>query len=67
MKEYGKLLDGNARARRFSGLVKDVHEFLLDLPLKPPPGRLDLDVTVQDSCHPRMPSASAERRVMSWR
>jgi glycolate oxidase iron-sulfur subunit len=32
-------------------MVKDVHEFLLELPLKPPAGRLDLDVTVQDSCH----------------
>lgn len=51
MKEYGELLDGDERARRFSGLVKDVHEFLLELPLKPPAGRLELDVTVQDSCH----------------
>jgi glycolate oxidase iron-sulfur subunit len=51
MKEYGELLDGDDRARRFAGLVKDVHEFLLELPLKPPTGRLDLDVTVQDSCH----------------
>ncbi len=51
MKEYGGLLVGDERARRFSALVKDVHEFLLELPLKPPAGRLDLDVTVQDSCH----------------
>lgn len=51
MKEYGDLLEGDERASRFSALVKDVHEFLLELPLKPPRGRLDLDVTVQDSCH----------------
>ena len=50
MKEYGELLDGDDRARQFSGMVKDVHEFLLALPMAPP-GRLDLDVTVQDSCH----------------
>jgi glycolate oxidase iron-sulfur subunit len=51
MKEYGELLAGDKRAQRFSGMVKDVHEFLLDLPLRPPSGRADLDVTVQDSCH----------------
>lgn len=51
MKEYHELLAGDERARRFSLLVKDVHEFLLDLPMKPPTGGLDISVTVQDSCH----------------
>ena len=51
MKEYGDLFSGNERAHRLSALVKDVHEFLLDLPLNPPSGRLDIGVTVQDSCH----------------
>jgi glycolate oxidase iron-sulfur subunit len=51
MKEYAELLEGDPRAARFAGLVRDIHEFLLDLPLAPPPGRLDLDITVQDSCH----------------
>jgi glycolate oxidase iron-sulfur subunit len=51
MKEYGELLPGDSTAQRFSTLVKDVHEFLLDLPLKPPGGPMEMDVTVQDSCH----------------
>jgi glycolate oxidase iron-sulfur subunit len=51
MKEYRDLLPGDERARGFSALVKDVHEFLLDLPLEPPTGRLDIAITVQDSCH----------------
>lgn len=51
MKEYGDLLAGDERAARFSLLVKDVHEFLLDLPMEPPKGGLDFGVTVQDSCH----------------
>jgi glycolate oxidase iron-sulfur subunit len=51
MKEYGELLAGDDRARRLSSLVRDIHEFLLEIPLKPPRTRMDLDVTVQDSCH----------------
>lgn len=51
MKEYTQLLGGDERASALSTLVKDVHEFLLDLPLEPPTGHLDIDVTVQDSCH----------------
>ncbi len=51
MKEYHELLPGDEPSRRFSSLVKDVHEFLLELPLKPPAGRLDIHLTVQDSCH----------------
>ena len=55
MKEYGDLLADDRRyterADRFSHLVKDIHEFLLGIPLEPPAGRLNLDVTYQDSCH----------------
>jgi glycolate oxidase iron-sulfur subunit len=55
MKEYGHLLQGDAkyaeRAERFSRKVKDIHEFLIDLPFIPPTGRIDKRVTYQDSCH----------------
>ena len=51
MKEYKDLLAGDGRAGQFSSLVKDVHEFLLELPFQPPSGHLDFDVTYQDSCH----------------
>ena len=55
MKEYGELLAADPayreKARLFSGLVRDVHEFLVSLPFEPPAGRLDTSVTYQDSCH----------------
>ena len=55
MKEYDDLLkeDGKyaEKARTFSGLVKDVHEFLVELPFIPPQGRVERRVTYQDSCH----------------
>jgi glycolate oxidase iron-sulfur subunit len=55
MKEYGHLLrddpDYAERAEQLSALVKDVHEFLVDLPFVPPRGRVDFRVTYQDSCH----------------
>ena len=55
MKEYDHLLrddpDYQDRARRLSGMVKDIHEFLVELPLEPPTARLDYRVTYQDSCH----------------
>ena len=55
MKEYHDLLKDSrqyaARAEKLSALVKDVHEFLVDLPFVPPEGRLDYRVTYQDSCH----------------
>ncbi|HEY8491688.1 MAG TPA: heterodisulfide reductase-related iron-sulfur binding cluster [Dehalococcoidia bacterium] len=56
MKEYGHLLHGDpayaGKAERFAGLVRDVTEFLADLPgalegLRPVPVR----ATYQDSCH----------------
>ena len=55
MKEYDYLLRDDAeyadRARMLVAMVKDVHEFLVDLPFIPPLGRLDYAVTYQDSCH----------------
>lgn len=55
MKEYGHLLRDDAeyseKALRLSGMVKDVHEFLVGLPFDPPKARLDYRVTYQDSCH----------------
>ncbi len=55
MKEYDGLLASDPeyaeKAARFSGLVKDVHEFLAELPLIPPIGKLPYRVTYQDSCH----------------
>ncbi len=55
MKEYGHLLEDDevysARAASVGSMVKDVHEFLADLPLVPPEGALPYRVTYQDSCH----------------
>ena len=55
MKEYGHLLQDDPeyadRASRFSGTVKDIHEFLVDLPFTPPTASVDKRVTYQDSCH----------------
>jgi glycolate oxidase iron-sulfur subunit len=55
MKEYGELLKDDPRyaekAARFSALVKDVTEFLMDLPLSDGLGPLHQVVTYQDPCH----------------
>ena len=55
MKEYRELLADDptyrVKAEQFSSLVKDIHEFLVELPFTPPTRGLDLDVTHQDSCH----------------
>ena len=55
MKEYDHLLRDDAeyaeKARRFSEMVKDVHEFLVELPLEAPKASLSYRVTYQDSCH----------------
>ena len=55
MKEYDHLLRDDAeyadRARRFSDMVKDVHEFLVELPFEPPRAGLKYTVTYQDPCH----------------
>lgn len=55
MKEYDHLLREDPtyheKARILSGLVKDIHEFLVDLPFVPPQGNLGYRLTYQDSCH----------------
>lgn len=55
MKDYGELLRDDPlyakSGERLSAIVKDVHEFLAELPLIPPEGRLPYKVTYQDPCH----------------
>ena len=55
LKEYDHLLEGDQdyaeKAKTFSRKVRDIHEFLVELPLIPPTGRIDRRVTYQDSCH----------------
>ena len=55
MKEYDHLLkddpDYAEKAAEFVDNVKDIHEFLVDLPFTPPTAELDYRVTYQDSCH----------------
>ncbi len=55
MKEYGELLRDDPqyaeKANRFSALVRDVNEFLADLPLADGLGSLHQVVTYQDPCH----------------
>lgn len=55
MKEYGHLLRDDpayaGRAQRFGQMVKDVSEFLAEIGLAPPAGRIDMTVTYQDPCH----------------
>ncbi len=55
MKEYGELLEHDAeyaeKARRFSSMVRDVAEFLAELPFEKPKGNVNARVTYQDSCH----------------
>lgn len=55
MKEYGTLLAHDpqyaARAQAFSRRVKDIAEFLAEIPLRPPEGEIRQTVTYQDACH----------------
>lgn len=55
MKEYGHLLADDeaysAKAVQFGKMVKDASEFLAELGLVPPRGRVELVVTYQDPCH----------------
>ena len=57
LRGYGDLLSDDdgwaARAAAFSARVRDVSEFLADIPLQRPRGRLDLRVTYHDPCHLR--------------
>ena len=55
MKEYHHLLRNDSEysqtACRFSEMVKDIHEFLVELPFEPPKASVNRKVTYQDSCH----------------
>jgi len=51
LKEYGELLDGDARAQDFANRVKDVSEFLASIELREPSKEIRATVTYQDSCH----------------
>ena len=55
LKEYHDLFENEtayaARARQFSGLIKDVNEFLASIELNPAMKPLPITVTYQDSCH----------------
>lgn len=55
MKDYGHLLRGDPlyaeRARRFSSLVRDVSEFLVELGPRTSPRPVAFAVTYQDPCH----------------
>ncbi len=55
LKEYYELLEDDPayhdRARRFTGLMKDITEFLASIELRPGMRSLDCVVTYQDSCH----------------
>jgi glycolate oxidase iron-sulfur subunit len=57
LKEYGALFQGNAewadRAEAFSHKVRDVSEFLAEIPLEKPQGRVEARVTYHDPCHLR--------------
>ena len=55
MKEYGELLKDDEvyidKAKQLESKVKDINEFLYELPIDPPKGRLESSVTYQDPCH----------------
>src|SRR5262249_13093151 len=55
MKEYGDLLAGDpsygTRAQPFPAKVRDVSEWLVEIGLTPPSGRLDTTVSYHDACH----------------
>ncbi len=57
LKDYGKLLEAEPnwaeRAAAFSARVRDVSEFLMEIPLEKPHGRVEARVTYHDPCHLR--------------
>ena len=57
LKEYGEYLKGDPewveRAANFSRKVRDVSEYLAEIPLEKPKGRFDKRVTYHDPCHLR--------------
>ncbi|HEX3247055.1 MAG TPA: (Fe-S)-binding protein [Chloroflexota bacterium] len=48
LKEYGELIRSGDR---LAEKVRDIHEFLMELGLRAPRGRLHRTVTLQESCH----------------
>jgi glycolate oxidase iron-sulfur subunit len=57
LKDYGELLheepEWAERAAAFSARVRDVSEFLAEIPLEKPRGRVEARVTYHDPCHLR--------------
>jgi glycolate oxidase iron-sulfur subunit len=57
LKDYGQLLQDDpkwaGRSAAFSRKVRDVSEFLMEIPLEKPQGRLEARVTYHDPCHLR--------------
>jgi glycolate oxidase iron-sulfur subunit len=57
LKEYGTLLKGDVawaqRADRFGRKVRDISEFLSQIPLRKPTKRIEAKVTYHDPCHLR--------------
>lgn len=57
LKEYGELLADDPewaeRAASFSHKVRDINEFLMEIPLEKPGSRLEMRVTYHDPCHLR--------------
>ncbi len=57
LKDYGKLLEGEPgwaeRAAAFSTRIRDISEFLAEIPLEKPKGRIEKRVTYHDPCHLR--------------
>ena len=55
LKEYGKLLQNDpewaVRAKEFSRKVRDISEFLAEIPLEKPQGKVEAKVTYHDPCH----------------
>ncbi len=51
MKEYGELLDGDARAEELAHKTRDIHELLAEYGFTAPSGRIDTTVVFQDPCH----------------
>jgi glycolate oxidase iron-sulfur subunit len=57
LKDYGPMLSSDpqwaARADSFRSKVKDISEFLAEIPLRKPSGRIESTVTYHDPCHLR--------------
>jgi glycolate oxidase iron-sulfur subunit len=57
LKEYGHYLKDDPewaeRAKAFSVKVRDISEFLAEIPLEKPKGRVEAKVTYHDPCHLR--------------